>query len=503
MAFGDCPAMLPGGLWERGQDCANSLSGVARSSGSDCSSGPDSTGQRRRLPPFAMRVLSLALVLGWLCGAFGAEESCEGRCDKGFDIQSKCQCDDLCAYYQSCCNDYLTVCKSKVTRGDVFEQPEDDYVDYYDLPNTTAPVPTSASPEPDVTSTYEYVWTEEAGAAGTAGGTWAPSQLPTESPTTEAHGEDEEVLCSGKPFDAFTSLKNGSIFAFRGKYVYELDEKSAKPGYPKLIQELWGIEGPIDTAFTRINCEGKTYLFKGSQYWRFADGVLEAGYPRSISSGFKGIPNDLDAAFALPAQNYFSSERVYFFKGNKYWTYDFANQPSRAACEETSPSLVFDHYAQMQDEEWEEIFQLLFGGTRRSGASRPRFIGRDWRGVPGHVDAAMLGRLYVAQSPTQRRRGRRPSRRHPKKYRRRQRWGRWDPLWDWTGIDNESSESFEMDWLLGGSTPCQPFQSVYFFVDDKYYRVSLRTRRVDWVYPKYPRPIAKYWLGCPSDEDLA
>lgn len=34
------------------------------------------------------------------------------------------------------------------------------------------------------------------------------------------------------------------------------------PGYPKLIQDVWGIEGPIDAAFTRINCQGKTYLFQ-------------------------------------------------------------------------------------------------------------------------------------------------------------------------------------------------------------------------------------------------
>lgn len=47
-----------------------------------------------------------------------------------------------------------------------------------------------------------------------------------------------------------------------GKYFYELDEKSVRPGYPKLIKEVWGIEGPIDAAFTRINCEGKTYIFK-------------------------------------------------------------------------------------------------------------------------------------------------------------------------------------------------------------------------------------------------
>lgn len=47
-----------------------------------------------------------------------------------------------------------------------------------------------------------------------------------------------------------------------GKYCYELDEHAVRPGYPKLIQDVWGIEGPIDAAFTRINCQGKTYLFK-------------------------------------------------------------------------------------------------------------------------------------------------------------------------------------------------------------------------------------------------
>lgn len=47
-----------------------------------------------------------------------------------------------------------------------------------------------------------------------------------------------------------------------GLYCYELDEKAVRPGYPKLIQDVWGIKGPIDAAFTHINCQGKTYLFK-------------------------------------------------------------------------------------------------------------------------------------------------------------------------------------------------------------------------------------------------
>nr|XP_056721325.1 vitronectin [Euleptes europaea] len=442
-----------------------------------------------------MRLLLGALLLGWLCGAFAAEESCEGRCDKGFDEQKKCQCDDLCVYYQSCCNDYSTVCKPKVTRGDVFLQPEDEYQDYYDgdLANATTTIPTDPFSEPVSSDPQEFWPTEESDTA--AGPTFWPE------PETGTQDPEEEFLCSGKPFDAFTALKNGSIYAFRGKYLYELDEKSAMPGYPKLIQEVWGIEGPIDAAFTRINCQGKTYFFKGSQYWRFEDGVLDPKFPRNISDGFKGIPDDIDTAFALPAQNYFTSERVYFFKGKHYWSYDFEKQPSHKDCQETSPSLVFDHFALLLDDSWEEIFMELFGGVRRSGASRRRYISRDWRGVPSRLDAAMVGRIYVAQSPSKRRSKKRSSRRHRKKYRSRRRGQRKSRAWDWS--EDTSSESMDLDWLLGTPTSCQPIQSVYFFVEDKYYRLNLLTRRVDFVYPRYPRNIAKYWLGCPSDAERA
>lgn len=54
---------------------------------------------------------------------------------------------------------------------------------------------------------------------------------------------------------------------------------------------------------------------QGNQYWRFDDGVLDPGYPRNISDGFEGIPNNIDAAFALPAHSFHGNERVYFFKG--------------------------------------------------------------------------------------------------------------------------------------------------------------------------------------------
>lgn len=47
-----------------------------------------------------------------------------------------------------------------------------------------------------------------------------------------------------------------------GSFFFELGEKAVLPGYPKRIEDVWGIFGPIDAAFTRMNCQGKTYIFK-------------------------------------------------------------------------------------------------------------------------------------------------------------------------------------------------------------------------------------------------
>ncbi|XP_056267818.1 vitronectin-like, partial [Pseudoliparis swirei] len=236
----------------------------------------------------AAALLGLVLLLDI---AFAAEQSCAGRCGS-FDAQTKCQCDSMCVYYGSCCGDFDTICPKKTARGDTFQE-ADEVTDEVTLPttsNTAAPVIT-ASPTP------------------------VPTQGP--SPSAPPSVEPDAAACSGRPFDAFLQLKNGSIYAFRGEYFFELDDKSTLPGYPKLIQDVWGISGPIDAAFTRINCQGKSYIFKGKQYWRFDGDVLDENYPRDISVGFDGIPDDADASFALPAPSHRAREKVYFFKGDK------------------------------------------------------------------------------------------------------------------------------------------------------------------------------------------
>ncbi|XP_010176396.1 vitronectin [Antrostomus carolinensis] len=441
-----------------------------------------------------MKLLFPALVLALVATARAAEDSCEGRCEDGFDARHRCQCDTLCVYYQSCCSDYSTVCKAKVTRGDVFALPEDDYLDYNLTVDLGPVVGSEAAPTelpPPLSPVQPTPETPDLGPEDTL--TEAPVE---EVPNTTPDGlgewdtvEEPEELCSRKPFNAFTDLKNGSLYAFRGKYFYELDEKSVRPGYPKLISDVWGIEGPIDAAFTRINCQGKTYLFKGSQYWRFDDGALDPGYPRNISEGFEGIPDSVDAAFALPAHSYNGNERVYFFKDKYYWSYDFTHQPTQADCEKSSPSVVFNHYAFMNRDSWEDIFQILFGGRKSKGWASRRYIGRDWRGVPSRLDAAMAGRIYVASQQPRRRKSRRQRKRY--KSHRSLNFG----FWSWLQNDSDSA-GVESDWLSGSQ--CETLQSVYFFVGGESGAAGSRRDVVDLVQPRYPRSIAQYWLDCPQ-----
>ncbi|XP_005452711.1 vitronectin b isoform X1 [Oreochromis niloticus] len=421
-------------------------------------------------------VVLLGLVL-LLDTAFAAEESCAGRCGS-FSPQSKCQCDSMCVYYGSCCGDFYTICPRKVSRGDVFEQPLEETSS---SPSTATFMPTSDTIIPTATPSV----------------TQGPTLLPV---------EPDAVPCSGRAFDAFLQLKNGSIYAFRGVYFFELDDKSILPGYPKLIEDVWGISGPISAAFTRINCQGKSYIFKGNQYWRFDGDVLDEDYPRLISNGFDGIPDELDAAFAIPAPSHRGKEKAYFFKGDRYYQYEFKHQPSHEECiqmSRSSPSVLFTQYTDLFcDNTWEDLFTELFGESSvTSSQTGPRLISRDWWGIRPVIDAAIVGRVYTTPKPTSppiakkwKSRRKRPSKRRGQRRRQSRHADFW--FYDLFDIGDYSDSSEEIIMQEYQSTPVQ---NVYFFKKDKYYRVDLQTKRVDGAYPRYPRSIAKYWLGCENE----
>uniref|UniRef100_A0A8C1EZ18 Proteoglycan 4b n=1 Tax=Cyprinus carpio carpio TaxID=630221 RepID=A0A8C1EZ18_CYPCA len=148
-----------------------------------------------------------------------------------------------------------------------------------------------------------------------------PAEKPL-NPTSDKNGKTNSIkdyqaddydtnLCSGRPVSGLTTLRNGTIVVFRGHYFWTLD-KHRNPDPPQLITSVWGIPSPIDTVYTRCNCQGKTYFFKGKNYWRFENAVMDPGFPKPISMDFGQIGH-ITAALSIP-QYRSRKESVIFFK---------------------------------------------------------------------------------------------------------------------------------------------------------------------------------------------
>ncbi|KAK2835273.1 hypothetical protein Q5P01_015757 [Channa striata] len=145
----------------------------------------------------------------------------------------------------------------------------------------------------------------------------------------QADDSNDTNLCSGQPVSAVTTLRNGTIVVFRGHYFWFLDSNRV-PGPARGITQVWGVPSPVDTVFTRCNCQGKTYIFKGPQYWRFENDVLDPGYPKVIQTGFDGLRGHIIAALSVP-QYQRRTESVYFFKRGGFvqrYSYQFGTSPT-------------------------------------------------------------------------------------------------------------------------------------------------------------------------------
>lgn len=120
---------------------------------------------------------------------------------------------------------------------------------------------------------------------------------------------------------------------------------------------------------------------------------------------------------------------------------------------------------------WLPIIPFLATG----GAGQPQLISRDWPGVPGQVDAAMAGRIYISGSAPsssraknvkfmRRNRNRKRYRsRHSRQNSSRKSRSSWLSLFssEETGLGAYNDDDYEMDWLVPAT--CEPIQSVYFF----------------------------------------
>lgn len=225
-----------------------------------------------------------------------------------------------------------------------------------------------------------------------------------QSPPSSGHDDDEDdggevktgggaedpALCKDGKFDTIFNTADGKTYLFRGNQYWRLTEDAVAKGYPKLISKGWpGLPGNINAAFTYKN--GKTYFFKGKQYWRYNGRKVDGDYPKDISEGFTGIPDDIDTAMVWSGNG-----KIYFYKGSKFWRFDPSQRPP---VKSTYPKPI-----------------------------------ANWEGVPNNLDAAFQ--------------------------------------------------------YTNGYT--------YFYKDGAYYRFNDRTFSVDHANIAFPRSTAYWWFGCKS-----
>ncbi|XP_027560320.1 proteoglycan 4 [Neopelma chrysocephalum] len=153
--------------------------------------------------------------------------------------------------------------------------------------------------------------------------------LPLYLTESKQRKDEEKDLCSGRPADGMVALPNGTLAVFRGHYYWLLNGRSPPSTNPRRITDGWGIPSPIDSVFSRCNCDGKTFFIKGPLYWRFTNGILDPGYPKPLANGFAGLSGRIVAT--LPVARYNNRpESVYFIKrdGNMQ-QYVYRQEPAR------------------------------------------------------------------------------------------------------------------------------------------------------------------------------
>ncbi|KAK0146009.1 Matrix metalloproteinase-19 [Merluccius polli] len=100
-------------------------------------------------------------------------------------------------------------------------------------------------------------------------------------------------------------------FAFSGDYVWTISQLGHNK--PLRINSLWKeLPGHLNTAVYSQKTN-KTYFFKGRNYWRYSDFLLDVGYPKQL----RNLPTDIDAALYLE-----KNKKLVFIKGSKHWQWD-------------------------------------------------------------------------------------------------------------------------------------------------------------------------------------
>ncbi|XP_071789517.1 stromelysin-3-like isoform X1 [Asterias amurensis] len=142
-------------------------------------------------------------------------------------------------------------------------------------------------------------------------------------PDTLTLSNDGPRIKPGRPdtctsnWDAVTMGNDGLTYAFKGRYIWAINDIAVEPGYPKKIDVTYhGAPSNIHAAVTTVLYgQQKTFLFKGARMWRFTDFVLDSGYPKKTAP--RGIPQTPNAAFVWGGNG-----KIYIFKGARFYEFN-------------------------------------------------------------------------------------------------------------------------------------------------------------------------------------
>nr|XP_057926200.1 stromelysin-3 [Doryrhamphus excisus] len=134
---------------------------------------------------------------------------------------------------------------------------------------------------------------------------------------------------------------------------------------------------------------GELFFFKSGYVWRIRDGHLEKGYPALASRHWRGIPDNIDAAFEDKAGN------IWFFRGESYWVFDAemrvrGPEPVRAlglSVPGVQAALRWGHDPDYNTYLFHSGSYWRFSPRHsRPDSPYPRSMA-DWGGIPADVDA--------------------------------------------------------------------------------------------------------------------
>ncbi|WP_108882822.1 hemopexin repeat-containing protein [Anderseniella sp. Alg231-50] len=131
-----------------------------------------------------------------------------------------------------------------------------------------------------------------------------------------------DSLASQSRFQPVTEIDaavfaNGRSYFFKGSQYFRLRHSKVEAGYPKSMA-LWknlpvSFQSGIDAALY-LPDNRKIYFFKGDQYVRLTVNAVDPGYPKPISI-WKGLPRSFHSGIDAAV---YQNGSVYFFKGRRY-----------------------------------------------------------------------------------------------------------------------------------------------------------------------------------------